>query len=392
MKTIFKKLSTFLVVLVIFAGSMFTLAACGSDPDDPEDTTKIMNVAVNPSIEFVLDEDEKVLSFSASNEDGAFLLEKFSAFTGMEAEDAALKVLELAEEYGFVISGKTDGQTFTVSVSGAEAQDIYNDVKEKVNSKATEFGLSIANLVKISKDDMQDMIAECYQEYSNSQIANMNEEELIELLKKSREETAGLVSLDEKQEYYMTRAEEVLSAKFDAIDTFIEANQSILGALLTPYITAMETAYDDLIERYTALKADIAELKADNGLDTAYETYIAAKKTYFEQVEAYKTALESGSATVIATAEANLAIAKSEADAARDAMNIARGQIATEIASQLTNFIHSKIAALNTQIDLILAQISLTSAEIQTKINDAVAALKLEYTNNATNPWEEPAA
>ena len=162
MKKIFQKIGLCMLALVMIVGAGLTLSACNKAEQ------QVMSLSVNPSIEFVLDEDDKVVSVTANNEDGVYILQQFSDFTGMTAEDAALKFLELCETYGFVVEGSTDGETFTIAVSGDGAKAVYNDVKNKIKEKATELGLQIDELVKLGKEKLKQLVAECYQEYSNS--------------------------------------------------------------------------------------------------------------------------------------------------------------------------------------------------------------------------------
>ena len=143
-----KKFGIGALALILGLGAT-TLTGCGKDKDPKE--LQIMNLSVNPGVEFVVDENDKVLSVTASNEDGAFILNKFTDFTGMSAKDAALKFIEMSEEYGFVVEGTANGESITISVSGEGAEKLYNDVKSKISSKVKELGLSIDKMVEISR-------------------------------------------------------------------------------------------------------------------------------------------------------------------------------------------------------------------------------------------------
>ena len=134
-----KKIGLGALALMIGVGATaFTGCSCDEDPNE----LQIMNLSVNPGVEFVVDENDKVLSVTASNEDGAYLLEKFTEFTGMSAKDAALKFIEMSEEYGFVVSGTANGESITISVSGEGAEKLYNDVKGKNQFKGKRIRLN----------------------------------------------------------------------------------------------------------------------------------------------------------------------------------------------------------------------------------------------------------
>ena len=133
MKNLFKKITLFACMVAICITSVISLVGCAKKPD-PE--SQVMNIAVNPSIEFVLDNNDKVVSVSATNEDGAYILSKFTEFTGMNAQDAALKFLELSEQYGFIVEGSINNEKITISVSGEGDEDLYNKVKNKIETKS----------------------------------------------------------------------------------------------------------------------------------------------------------------------------------------------------------------------------------------------------------------
>ena len=213
-----KKIGIGALALMLGLGAT-TLTGCGKDKDPNE--LQIMNLSVNPGVEFVVDENDKVLSVTASNEDGAFLLEKFTEFTGMTAKDAALKFIEMSEEYGFVVEGTANGESITISVSGEGAEKLYNDVKGKISSKVNELGLTIGQMVEISDEELESIVQQCYQEYTASEIDNMTDEKLLELIKQSREETKGIYTEQERLEYYKERAEKILEAKIETIKEYI---------------------------------------------------------------------------------------------------------------------------------------------------------------------------
>lgn len=399
MNKFLKKISMLVLTFVVFVSAGVSLVAC----KEPAEEKQVMNLAVNPSIELILDEEDKVISVSATNEDGAYILEKFSEFTGMTAKDAALKFLELSEEYGFVVKGSTDGENLTISVSGEGAEKLYNDVKAKIKSKATELGMNIGQMVKTSKENLETMVSECYQEYSVADIEDMSEKELIQLIKKSREETKYLFTDDEKQAYYRERAKEVISAKLDAINEYVENNSSLVNAILTPLLTSMNSAYALLENAYATINAQIEELY-ENGnqsfeaINKQREDYIELKKQYLAVVEEYNIAIalnqdEDPTNDVdladVSEAKTLLESLKAQAKDAQEDLEEARQEATNSVLNYVKTTIHTQIEALNTTINSILSHISLEAEEIQNVVNTKIQELKIEHKNNAKNPWEE---
>ena len=143
MKKHLNKIFSCLVALVLFVGFGFILTGCadGSNPDVK--TTKVVNISLNPSVEFVLDKNDNVLTFNATNDEGNFILVNANFEVGESINSAVEKFLTVAKENGFIVSGENEKSEnkLKIEVSGNSAVTLYNQIKTK--AKKT---LSIAML------------------------------------------------------------------------------------------------------------------------------------------------------------------------------------------------------------------------------------------------------
>lgn len=389
MKKYFKKFGLSIMALIITICTCITLTGCKTN-----DETQIMTLSVNPSIEFIVDKDDKVISVSANNEDCGYILEKFNQFAGMSAKDAALTFLDLCEEYGFVVEGSMDGEKITISVSGEGAEKLYNDVKNNINSKISELGLTIENMVKIEKEKLENIVAECYQEYSESKIASLTEKELLDLIKQSRNETKDLHTVQERVAYYQERAEKVLSAKISAINDYL--NENNLTIIANTLGSAMNSAYENISNAYTNIENKFRNTFLD--LDAKMADYIKLKQEYFAKVEAYRDALAKNndndtsndvSLDEIEELKSSMENVRTQAKNAFDTLENNRNELLSNILSKVQTTIHTQLSALNSAIDAILNEISNISNEIQTKINTEIENLKNSFENNSVSPWTQ---
>lgn len=387
-----RKIGIGALALVLGLGAtVFT--GCGSDPDEMQ----VMNLSVNPGVEFVVDKNDKVLSVTASNEDGAYLLEKFTEFTGMSAKDAALKFIELSEEYGFVVSGTVNNESITISVSGEGAEKLYNDVKGKISSKVSELGMTVGQMVEIADEELESIVQQCYQEYSASEIANMSDEKLLELIQQSREETKDIHTEQERLEYYKERAEKILETKINTIKEYIENNQgSVSNLILTPLVSAMDLAYSTIESAYNTIDTQLQTVF--NTIDTHMNNYVEEKERYLAAVEEYREALEANAdanpdndftdAQVEELKNAMVAL-KTEAKDLYDDLDAARQDVVEDMMNLVQTTIHTHMTALNNAIDAVLEKINLSIDTMQTEVNSAIEALKNEYKTNSTSPWTQ---
>jgi len=389
MKNIFKKVGAGLLSVALVVGAGATLVGCGKKDPDPEN--QVLSLSVNPGVEFIVDNDDKVLSVTASNEDGAYLLEKFTDFTGMSAKDAALKFLELSEQYGFVVEGTTNGETFTISVSGDGANDLYNDVKNKINNKATELGLTIGAMDKITEEELEAIVAECYQEYSAEAIDDLDDEELLNLIKQSREETKDLKTEEERLAYYKDRALKVIETKINAINEYLDEDATLEEKIKAQADSILlNEIYPTIVGFYDLVEGQLNEL---NGLiDEQLNSYISQKEEYLALVEEYREALALNSDSdpsndVDAVELTELTTLKQQADTVKAQIETFRTQAKAQISSILETYVYPSLQTINGYINSILSDIDLSISEINNQVQTQITTLKTEHALNSTNPW-----
>lgn len=366
MKNIFKKIACCVVALCIVLGSVVLLTACSETKEE-----KVMNVDVNPKLEFVLDKEDKVVSVNALNDDGTCILQGNVTFVGLSANEAVNLFLEKSKEYGFVV--EADVNALTVSVSGDGADKLLNNVKATAEAKINELELNLTVAKEtINREALEQIVAKCYQELTTAQIDELSNTELVDLIKKSREETKDLLTEELKNLYYSDRAEKVISAKIAEIKNQAGLVKQMLVAALETAYTSLETAYNQIQGFYTSAMTSVNE---------KMEQYIELKKQYIEARKAENTQLANSLKTSVDTLKTSL-------DTARTAID---NQIAT-VKTQLDtakNLVVTKIDELMEGLD---------ESKIQTAVNNAktevVNTLKTTYEEINKNLWveETPAA
>ena len=201
------------VMLLCVAVLMF---GCKNTKDDQ---TTVMNMSINPEVEFILDKNNKVVSVSAKNDEGNFIIAKAS-FEGMTAEEAAKLFVKVSNENGFV----AEVGDLKVEISGEQAEKLFNSVKANVEVYLGEEGLNVSvNLEKINREELEDLLEDCMKELSDKQIKNLTDAEIIAKVKEMRDQTKDLNTEKLKEMYYEFRAQAIEKAKFDA---YIEAIQN----------------------------------------------------------------------------------------------------------------------------------------------------------------------
>lgn len=128
-----KKVFAIISVLVL----ALTLSACSSE----EDGSNYLAVDINPSIEFVVDEEGNVESYTLLNEDAEIVAADLD-FEGMAYEEALDLYLESAVETGYLDVNSDDNAIFITADGEDEA--FNENVNEHVKSHLEERGIGAA--------------------------------------------------------------------------------------------------------------------------------------------------------------------------------------------------------------------------------------------------------
>lgn len=94
-----------------------------------------MTVDINPSVELMVDKDNKVISVTALNDDAAVILQGEASIVGKESDDAVKAIVSLATDTGYIVKGEVsaDENTVKISVSGDTkwAKDLAKDAEKR---------------------------------------------------------------------------------------------------------------------------------------------------------------------------------------------------------------------------------------------------------------------
>ena len=261
-----KMVATFCAVLTCATG-VCMMGSCGDKTAEAEKT--VMNVSLNPSVEFVLDGKNKVDSVNALNEEGNLVVSA-EKFIGKDMDVAVTLFVEVSKETGFLVSGNAQvaNNAINVSFSGdaEQATELYNKVSAKVGEYLSKEKITatVQQAAAITEEKLEALVTECAPYIEAAKVQAMEYAELVEVLYESRKETAEMYSQELKNAYYeakafaMEKAElEVLKSQVTglsqiALDVSYKAYEEAVNALET---LRMETLVDAESEYQKALAA-----------------------------------------------------------------------------------------------------------------------------------------
>lgn len=326
---LWKKIAACGMSLALAAGTCALLAGCGGG--DGEAAAR-MQVDINPSVEFILDADDKVLSVTALNDDGALIVAG-EAFVGKTAEDAVELMASISTDAGYLVKGELsagqDGITISITGDAEAAQKLYDDVKAGVDAFLEESGIDtvVERGEALKIDALRDLVQAADPTLTDEEVAAMTEEQLLNALKISRIETAQLLTEELRAAYNTAKEYDFRFAERQATKSVIEGLGSAYESFLNGYAAALDSyqkaiqaveqaRYDYLVDAgsdYQKILAEVREQK-DKVLEQRKEV---AELPEGAAKEAAKAALAAEEA-ILETKEAALELAGDAANASFD--------------------------------------------------------------------------
>lgn len=317
--TMNKKIISLLLVVILVVGCCLTVVGCDSLGGGKNPETTRMTVDINPSIEFMVDADNKVISATALNDDGSIILAG-EAFVGKTSEEAVELVVSLATDTGYIVKGnvEADANNVKISVSGDTkyAENMAKKAEEKVNNFFKESGIKgqVEKVEALKIDALKDL-AKHNSIYSEEEIAQMSEDQLLKVIALGRVETAELLSEDLREAYFIAKEHEINIVERELTGNIIKginATYQISHIAFETMLNAYSTAIDKVDEmRYNLLVSpeseyqkslvDLRNAKAEllkqktfvASLDVNGETYASASITLQLSEENYNKMLQA---------------------------------------------------------------------------------------------------
>ena len=292
--------------LCLLIGMALPLASCKkSEPTPPEGTYTRMTVDINPSVEFMVDDQNKVVSVTALNDDGSILIAG-EAFVGKTPEEATQLVVSLATDAGYLVKGEIhventdESQKVEISVSGNSdyAKELAKNVKSDVEKylKDNKITATVESVKAKTLDEMRKVVIEDGL-FTEDEVKNMTEEQLYKALAAGRIETAQLLTAEMREAYYRAKDYKISFVEKQATADIISGMGATYKVLMSGYSTAL-AAYSTSIDTLDALRYSLlvdpesAYQKALASLRDAKEDLLKEKKLIFSVKDGDKTYAE----------------------------------------------------------------------------------------------------
>ena len=236
-----KIIGIFLLCALCLTAISFT--SCSDETPEAGSVTR-MTVDINPSVEFMIDDHNKIISVTALNDDGSILIVG-EAFVGKTPEEAIEMMVTLASDTGYLVQGNSElsENTVKISVSGDSkyAEQLKKDIIEKASDtlKALDINGKVEKAEALRIDALRQM-ALSTSLYTEEEISAMDEGQLYKVISAGRIETALLLTEEMRSTYYSAKEYKISFAEREETAKIIKE----LGGLYNLTHTAYKTALD----------------------------------------------------------------------------------------------------------------------------------------------------
>ncbi len=251
-KTRRRSIITILCALCMTLVLATVLVACNGDDKTSQKATSFVSIDVNPSVELVLDQNDRVMSVAAANPDAEVMLWNEDGIVGANINVAAERIGELAVKLGYVTE---DNNSVSISIAASGSVNIgelYNTIK-------TEFSTAVESAndaIEVSVEQAVDLVLE--KELTEIKSANAGKEGYGDELTLPRYrliKRAMIYDRSLKLDAAVKLSNEELSEKVRSVQANVSTKLGKTYQLATReaqfvYDTARQTATDSLYSVY----------------------------------------------------------------------------------------------------------------------------------------------
>lgn len=286
-----RRIISLFIILAVLASTLSMISCTQANPE--AGVTTRVTVDVNPSVEFIVDDQNKVIAVTAMNDDGSILIAG-ETFIGKTPEQAVEQVLVIAAETGYLVKGNTDEteNVVKISVSGdtGYAKKLFDNVEETAKAALVKCDVQ-GKLERVEQLNTEALraLALSVSQYTQQEIEAMDDKQLYSVIAQARVETALLLTEEMRNAYYKAKEYKISFAKSEETAKLIESLGGVYKLTHTAYKSALDiysgaiTALDEM--RYELLVSPDSQYQRSLVALREAKADLLKKRTYTASLE-----------------------------------------------------------------------------------------------------------
>ena len=311
---------------IILTSLLGTSLVGGCTPDKEKEGLAYVTIETNPSVELVVGDNNIVVAVNGLNEDGKLLIASEN-LVGLDAEEAASKIIELTEKLGFTVQGSVDEESQEIKISVSGSNEDFQEalkviVKEEIEETIEKLNIDakLVELQAVERAHLETLVLEQFPTLTEEEVKAMNNDELYSYLQAAVAEKALFASV-KLEEYYQDLKEYEFKLKYkEELAAALEAKEGVIvQALYKTYngvVTTLHEAINSLQQKEVEFltSSDSGYVQALNSLNSAKDEVIglrvelAARENKGFVTDAIVAALDAAEVTLSAVQESLAAV------------------------------------------------------------------------------------
>lgn len=258
-----------LVLLLVVVGIVLL---GNSNPSIEKDPAAVIQMDVNPSISFVIDEDEVVLSVYGENDEGKMIING-EEIVGLKLNVAIEKIVSLESQTGYLVKGNVSNEENTISFSiEADSEEIVNQLQQSLQTSVSNICEELKinetlNIVKTNtKAPLVQRALKIDPSLTEAKANEMTIKELLAYIQGCHLEKINLPTEQIEELYNRVKVQKIQLVEREETKAVIDKLDSTYQTLKNNY----QSLYQGLIE-------------AQNALNEAYVKYFINEDSVYQQ-------------------------------------------------------------------------------------------------------------
>ena len=331
--------------------SFFLIFITSCVKEQSNQSSSYVSVEINPSVEFVVDGEGKIVAANGTNDDGKTLIFNVS-FEGLELSEGIDLVLEESLESGYILSATYNSDLVSreicISIDSENeeiAKSINENISNTVNSFIEEHDLAATykQIEAKGREFLEGIVKRYNPAITDEELDEMSYQELLEVVELATIEKAQMISMS-LEEYYLNFKEsefkfkykEEIAAKLSEVNPIIAAGYNIILNQIKSAVDALnkleydiyiseDSQYLKLINQLNGYKDEVIKLNAQLAINENPTEIIAEIEVKNELIDEVTSNIE----TIMSTFKANLNTVRTQLNGLYDTLS--------ELEKEITN-------------------------------------------------------
>lgn len=264
------------IALVLVLAAVIIIGANNGKKQEGKAPAAVIQMDVNPSISFVVDENQVVLSVYGENDEGKMIVSG-EEFVGLALDKAIEKVIEIETKTGYLVKNAENQIKFVIE---SDKEELLNKLETKVKEKTTEVceKYNIKEKVTLVKEKAHDELVKRALDIDptlSTDVANkMTSEELLKYILGSQLEKATIPTVELEKFYDQVKENKISFASKEETKKAVDA---------------LDSAYQSFKSNYADMLVSLKEA-SDKLNELYYEQFVSASSNYNMALDEIKKA------------------------------------------------------------------------------------------------------